>query len=230
MNCTSSPFSIPPHPLHLHSIPSSLSCQPPTNILLPLSEFWEESRSAKLFRKLRQEPLVPLGLGLTCYALFGATRSIRRGDKEATNRYFRARVYAQAFTLICVCAGALYWKEDREKRKTYRGLLDEKRSREKREAWIRELEIREVEDERERERRRNRRKMLAGGGEVEEEKGIAGMAVEGARQAAGAGLSGSSTTNPSPLEQRRLRELVGGRGILGQAMALWWSAASSTEE
>ena len=107
--------------------------------------------------------------------------------------------------------------------------MDEKRSREKREAWIRELEIREVEDERERERRRNRRRMIAGGAEGEEE-GVETMAVEGARQAAGAGLAGSGTTNPSPLEQSRLRELVGGRGILGQAMALWWSAASSTEE
>ena len=229
MNCTSSPSSLQPQSLHPDSIPPFPSCQPRTNPHPLRSEFWEESRSAKLFRKLRQEPLVPLGLGLTCYALFGATRSIRRGDKEATNRYFRARVYAQAFTLICVCAGALYWKEDREKRKTYRGLLDEKRSREKREAWIRELEIREVEDERERERRRNRRKGIAGAGEGEEE-GVTGLAVEGARQAAGAGLSGSSTTNPSPLEQSRLRELVAGRGILGQAMALWWSAALSTEE
>jgi hypothetical protein len=218
-------------PVSLPIIPLSFIITHLANTPSLSSEFWEESRSAKLFRKLRQEPLVPLGLGLTCYALFGATRSIRRGDKEATNRYFRARVYAQAFTLICVCAGALYWKEDREKRKTYRGLLDEKRSKEKREAWIRELEIREVEDERERERRRERRRRMGAGGGVEvEEEGMASMAVEGAKQAAGAGLSGSSTTNPSPFEQRRLRELVGGRGILGQAMALWWSSSSSTEE
>lgn len=73
--------------------------------------------------------------------------------------------------------------------------------------------------------------MGAGGSaELEEEEGIAGMVVEGARQAAGVGLAGSGTTNPSPFEQSRLRELVGGRGILGQAMALWWSASSSAEE
>jgi hypothetical protein len=185
-----------------------------------LREFWEESRSAKLFRKLRQEPLVPLGLALTCYALFGATRSIRRGDKEATNRYFRARVYAQGFTLLCVCAGAIYWKEDREKRKTYRGLVDEKKAKEKREAWIRELEIREMEDEREREKRRRRRR---GESEMIADEDIAVKAVDGAREASQGGVGGSPI-NSSPLDSKRLGDLVAGRGIIGEAMKLWWSS------
>lgn len=107
----------------------------------------------------------------------------------------------------------------------YRGMVDEKRSREKREAWIRELEVREVEDGRERERRRRERERRsrgdgaavvgasagAGGEEGEEMK-----AVEKAREVA------SGAVNSSPLETGRLRELVTGRGILGQAMALWW--------
>lgn len=56
------------------------------------------------------------------------------------------------------------------------------------------------------------------------------MAIEGARQAGNGAVKGStavnSAVNSSPLEDGRLRELVGGRGILGQAMALWWSSSS----
>lgn len=137
---------------------------------------------------------------------------------------------------MCLCAGAFYWKEDREKRKLYRGLLDEKRAREKREAWIRELEIRDAEDEREREKRRKRRQGL---NEMTEEdieaQERALMAMEGARQGGQGAVRGSTAVseavtlgaNSSPFEDGRLRELVGGRGILGQAMALWWSSLSS---
>lgn len=172
-------------------------------------DFWDESRSGKLFRKLRQEPLIPLGLALTCYALLGATRSIRRGDKEQTNRFFRARVYAQGFTLVCVCAGAIYWKEDREKRKMYQGLLGEKRAREKKEAWIRELEARDREEEVERRKRAARRAGIS-----MEEFG----AIEAARQAAEGG-----TTNLSLVDDGvGLRRLLTGRGVLDRAMAVWW--------
>jgi len=38
------------------------------------ADFYEESRWAKFTRRLREEPLVPLGILLTCGALFGATR------------------------------------------------------------------------------------------------------------------------------------------------------------
>lgn len=120
----------------------------------------------------------------------------------------------------------MYWREDREKRKTYRGLVDEKRAREKKEAWIRELEIREMEDERERVRRRERRRRASAGvGLGEEEERERMLAVEGARDvAAGSvGGGGGSNLNSSPMEMDRLRGLVGGRGILGQAMGLWWS-------
>ena len=83
---------------------------------------------------------------MTCAALVGATRSIRRGDHHNTNRMFRARIYAQAFTLVAVVAGSYYYAEEREKRKEFNGILAEKKAQEKREAWIRELEVRELED------------------------------------------------------------------------------------
>jgi len=118
----------------------------------------------------------------------------------------------------------VYWREDREKRKTYRGLVDEKRAREKKEAWIRELEIREAEDERERVRRRERRRRAGLTGAELEDENARMMAVEGARDIAAGSVVDGSNSNSSPLDKERLAELVRGKGILGQAMSLWWSS------
>ena len=59
---------------------------------------------------------------------------------------FRARIYGQAFTLVAVVAGSYYYAEEREKRKEFTGILAERKAQEKRDAWIRELEVREEED------------------------------------------------------------------------------------
>lgn len=59
---------------------------------------------------------------------------------------FRARIYAQGFTLLCLIAGSYYYAEDRDKRKVFNGVKAEKRAREKNEKWIRELEARDRED------------------------------------------------------------------------------------
>ena len=56
---------------------------------------------------------------------------------------FRARIYAQGFTLLCLVAGSYYYAEDRDKRKQFEGVKAERKAREKNEAWIRELEARE---------------------------------------------------------------------------------------
>lgn len=179
------------------------------------SEFWEEGRWNKLTRKLKEEPLVPVGLAMTCYALYGATKSIRRGDKYQTNRFFRARVYAQGFTLLCIVVGSIYWKEDRDKRKHYQGLLGEKRAREKKEAWIRELEARDREDELERqsrraskESRRNAEAAMRQDAMVDRETGLS----EG---------SGTSS-NSSALDMSDMRRLLTASDILAPAMSLWW--------
>jgi hypothetical protein len=65
---------------------------------------------------------------------------------------FRARIYAQAFTLLAVVAGSIYYKEDRARRKQYDTAMQEKAALEKRDAWIRELEARDNEDREWRER------------------------------------------------------------------------------
>merc|ERR1712093_284706 len=84
------------------------------------ADFYEENRWQKFSRRLKEEPLIPLGCALTCWALYNASRSIRAGDSNRTNRMFRARIYAQGFT-----------------------LLAEKKAKEKNEAWIKELEARD---------------------------------------------------------------------------------------
>ena len=79
-------------------------------------------------------------------ALLGATRSIRAGDHNRTNRMFRARIYAQGFTLVAMVAGSMYWQTDRQKRKEFEGVVAERKAKERNEAWIRELEVRDQED------------------------------------------------------------------------------------
>ncbi|KAF8471702.1 hypoxia induced protein conserved region-domain-containing protein [Kalaharituber pfeilii] len=115
-------------------------------------EFFEESRLAKLKRRIIEEPLIPLGCALTAIALYRASRAIKTGDKSATNKYFRARIYAQGFTVAAMIAGSYYWQSDREKRKHMSEAAKEKRAEEKRTAWIKELEARDEEDKAIRER------------------------------------------------------------------------------
>jgi len=110
------------------------------------TEFYEEDRLQKFTRRLKEEPLIPLGCALTCMALLGATRSIRAGDHNRTNRMFRARIYAQGFTLVAMVAGSMYWQTDRNKRKEFEGVVAERKAKEKNEAWIRELEARDKEE------------------------------------------------------------------------------------
>lgn len=60
---------------------------------------------------------------------------------------FRRRIYAQAFTLVAVYVGSMYWDSDRKRRKEYTGLVKEKKDKERHDKWIRELEIRDEEEE-----------------------------------------------------------------------------------
>jgi hypothetical protein len=52
---------------------------------------------------------------------------------------FRARIYAQGFTLVAMLAGSAYWQADRNKRKEFDAAVAERKAKEKNEAWIREL-------------------------------------------------------------------------------------------
>lgn len=74
------------------------------------------------------------------------------GDSVQLNKMFRARIYAQGFTLIAVVAGGIYYKTERQQRKEFEQALAERKSQEKRDAWLRELEVRDQEDREWRER------------------------------------------------------------------------------
>lgn len=77
---------------------------------------------------------------------------MKAGDSVQLNRMFRARIYAQAFTLLAVGFGGIYFQAERKAEREVERALDEKKSQEKRDAWLRELEIRDREDKDWRER------------------------------------------------------------------------------
>ncbi|KAL7939710.1 hypoxia induced protein conserved region domain-containing protein [Trichoderma chlorosporum] len=109
-------------------------------------ELYNERPMQKVKRKLKEEPLVPLGIGLTVFAFVNAYRALRRGDSRQANKMFRARVAAQGFTVIAMVAGSMYYNKDREKSKELRKLKEERDSEEKRQKWIHELEVRDEEE------------------------------------------------------------------------------------
>ncbi|OAK94452.1 altered inheritance of mitochondria protein 31, mitochondrial [Phaeosphaeriaceae sp. SRC1lsM3a] len=124
---------------------------PPNSAPLPSSfdenaDFYNENTLDKIWRRFREEPLIPFGCGLTVWAIVGATRSMRKGDHKMTNLYFRRRLYAQSFTIAVLVMGNMYWQKDRVKRKDYEKMKAETERKEKRERWLRELEMRDEED------------------------------------------------------------------------------------
>ncbi|KAM0218353.1 hypothetical protein ACHAQD_002923 [Fusarium lateritium] len=110
------------------------------------SSFDGDQPMQKVLRKIKEEPLIPLGIGLTTLAFVNAYRALRRGDSKQANRMFRARVAAQGFTVFAMLAGSMYYQKDREKSKELRQLQEQKDAEEKRQKWIRELEIRDGEE------------------------------------------------------------------------------------
>ncbi|RCI07984.1 hypothetical protein L249_7813 [Ophiocordyceps polyrhachis-furcata BCC 54312] len=126
----------PPPPLP-GSMPSSFDSDP---------DFHKERRMNKFVRKLKEEPLIPLGLGLTVFAFVNAYRAIRRGDSHQANRFFRLRVAAQGFTVLAVVGGGVFYSNDREKVKELRQLEAQRAAEEKRQKWLRELEARDEEE------------------------------------------------------------------------------------
>ncbi|KAG2230944.1 hypothetical protein INT48_001460 [Thamnidium elegans] len=65
----------------------------------------------KIKRKAREEPFVPAGVALTCFALLAATVGIRTGNRAYTNNMFRLRVAAQGFTIMAMVGGSIYYQQ-----------------------------------------------------------------------------------------------------------------------
>ncbi|KAI4870157.1 hypoxia induced protein conserved region-domain-containing protein [Hypoxylon rubiginosum] len=107
---------------------------------------YNETGAQKIGRKLREEPLIPLGCILTTLALYNAWRATRRGDHAQVQRMFRARIGAQAFTVMAMVAGGAYYGADREKRKELIKLEGQQRAEERHQKWLKELEVRDEEE------------------------------------------------------------------------------------
>lgn len=122
-------------------------------------------------------------------AFTNAYRATRRGDHAQVQKMFRARVAAQAFTVVAIVAGGAYYQQDRQKEKEMWKLKEQQEAEEKRQKWIRELEIRDEEDKALRERLEKRKKRAAeraaaaGGGETEGVAAQARAALEASKAA-----------------------------------------------
>ncbi|TLD08821.1 uncharacterized protein PgNI_07647 [Pyricularia grisea] len=162
-------------------------------------DFYNENGFQKIARKLKQEPLVPLGCVLTVAAFTGAYRAMRAGDHGRVNRMFRYRIAAQGFTILAMVAGGIYYSDDRHKEREMWKAKREADEEDKRQRWIRELEARDEEDKLAKEIMDKRRQRAAAaaakreGKAAVEDKPADGAAAAAAQDAkSSSGLSWSS--------------------------------------
>ncbi|XP_003708651.1 HIG1 domain family member 2A, mitochondrial [Megachile rotundata] len=71
-------------------------------------EFKTESFLDKLIRKTSQNPAVPIGTIATTAALSYGLWNFHKGNKIMSQYMMRARVGAQAFTILSVAIGCIY--------------------------------------------------------------------------------------------------------------------------
>ena len=112
-------------------LPSSVDQRPRKSLLQLLGE------------KCKEQPLVPMGVVLTCSALYLAARALRARDSRLANRMFFWRVGFQGFTLLALLGGTIWYKEQREAKSREQVLHEKSKMREK--LWIEELERIEAE-------------------------------------------------------------------------------------
>ncbi|KAL8393188.1 hypothetical protein RB595_003112 [Gaeumannomyces hyphopodioides] len=156
-------------------------------------DFYNENAFQKISRKLKQEPLVPLGCVLTVAAFTNAYLAMRRGDHARMNRMFRYRVAAQGFTVLAMVFGGIYFNDQRHKEREVWKQKQEDEAEEKRLKWIRELEVRDQEDKLAREKLEQRRQRAAAVGAKRGAQAQAG----GAGADSAAESSGSASTSSS---------------------------------
>ncbi|KAL3864482.1 hypothetical protein ACJMK2_006161 [Sinanodonta woodiana] len=79
--------------------------EPPViDLLTPRSEGTRE----KLVRKTKENPFVPLGLGVTVFALVYGIYQLRTGNSQKSQKLMRLRVGAQSFTIVALLGGLVY--------------------------------------------------------------------------------------------------------------------------
>ncbi|KAI1273087.1 mitochondrial hypoxia responsive domain-containing protein [Xylaria sp. FL0933] len=174
------------------------------------NEEYQETGFQKVARKLREEPLIPLGTGLTCLALFNAWRAMRRGDHAGVQRMFRARIGAQAFTVLAMVAGGAYYGADREKRRELIKLEAQKRAEERNQKWLHELEIRDQEDKQLKAAMKRKRERLEQKRAQEQENDPAAAAATATAAATKDAVANTESKADSPPQETRA-----GSSVLG---------------
>ncbi|RUS13887.1 hypothetical protein BC937DRAFT_94633 [Endogone sp. FLAS-F59071] len=76
----------------------------------------QESGWGRVIRKAKEEPFVPFGIGLTCFALIAATIGFRQGNRVYANRMLRLRVASQGLTIAAAIAGSYYYSQKHEEK------------------------------------------------------------------------------------------------------------------
>ncbi|KAI1853032.1 hypothetical protein JX265_012788 [Neoarthrinium moseri] len=187
---------------------------------------YQETGFKKVTRKLREEPLIPLGTLLTCAALYNAWRAMRKGDHAQVQRMFRARIGAQAFTVCAIVAGGAYYGADREKRSELIKLEAQQRAEERHQKWLHELEVRDEEEKQLKEHLKRRKERVAArraeekdsqtgttaeatadaDGQVPVQEKKEGSSVLGALSNAGSWFGTGKSSTPKPEDQRQSDE------------------------
>ncbi|ODQ67837.1 hypothetical protein NADFUDRAFT_80981 [Nadsonia fulvescens var. elongata DSM 6958] len=93
----------------------------------------------RVVKNCKQEPLVPLGCGLTTLALVLSGRAIKNGNRGGASNMFKLRVIFQGLTVGALVAGAFFMGKTGESKKAA-DELDLQQLREKDKLWIQELE------------------------------------------------------------------------------------------
>jgi hypothetical protein len=190
-------------------------------------DFYNESGFRKVLRRLKEEPLVPIGCILTVVAFTNAYRAMRRGDHHRVQKMFRARVAAQGFTVLAMVAGGMYYAEDRNKQKELWKLKEQQKAEEKRAKWIKELEARDEEDKALQAMMDKRKKRTA-----ERTSTDTGTGTEGVAAQARAALKetkaakGESTGAPNQAADDEQKPSSGVLGSLGG----WWGGSNKAPE
>lgn len=185
------------------------------------SDFYNENGFQKVLRRLKEEPLVPIGCLLTVAAFTNAYRAMRRGDHAKVQKMFRARVAAQAFTVVAMVAGGMYYQADRHKQKELWKLRQQKDAEEKHQKWIRELEARDAEEKALQERLDKRRKRAA------ERAGGTGTESVAAQARAALRESKAGKTETGEVTSTEANQADG--GVLG-SLGGWFSGSKKAPE